>query len=51
MSLYWIDLAGRGRLAIAARPRAGDWLPDEVAGWRSEGVDVVISLLQPSEVG
>ncbi len=50
MSLYWIDLPACGRLAIAARPRAGDWLADEVAGWRREGVDIVISLLESSEV-
>src|SRR5438874_882122 len=26
-----------GRLAIMPRPRAGDWLPDEVASWRGAG--------------
>jgi protein-tyrosine phosphatase len=38
-----------GRLAISVRPRGGDWLEDEVAGWRKQGVDVVVSLLTPSE--
>jgi len=47
--LYWIDGPWPGKLAISARPRGGDWLEDEVAGWRQEGVDVVISLLTPSE--
>jgi protein-tyrosine phosphatase len=32
------------------RPRAGDWLVDEVAGWMAEGVDIVVSLLEPHEV-
>jgi protein-tyrosine phosphatase len=50
MSLYWVDLPSIGRLAIAARPRAGDWLTDEIAGWRSEAVDIVVSLLEPFEV-
>jgi protein-tyrosine phosphatase len=37
-------------LAIAARPRTGDWLKDEIEGWRSASVDVVVSLLEPQEV-
>jgi len=49
-SLYWIDLPEPGRLAIMARPRAGDWLADEVMGWLADGVDLVISLLEPEEV-
>ena len=46
--LYWIPVE-IGHLAIMARPRAGEWLEDEIAGWRREGVDVVVSLLEPSE--
>jgi predicted protein tyrosine phosphatase len=38
-----------GRLAIMPRPRAGDWLEDEIASWRSSGLDVIVSLLQPGE--
>jgi len=41
---------GLGRLAIMARPRANDWLADEVAAWRAEGVDVVVGLLAAEEV-
>jgi len=33
-----------------ARPRAGDWLDDEIAGWQAEGIDIVVSLLEPDEV-
>jgi protein-tyrosine phosphatase len=46
--LYWIPIEA-GHLAIMARPRAGEWLEDEISGWRREGVDVVVSLLEPSE--
>jgi len=60
-SVYWIDIrslashspegGGRtGRLAIMARPRAGDWLEDEVATWKAEGIDTVVSLLERHEV-
>lgn len=33
-----------------ARPRAGDWLVEEIANWKEAGVEVVISLLEPEEV-
>lgn len=49
-STYWLDLRQGWRLAIMPRPRAGDWLADEVAGWKAEGVDVVVGLLEPDEV-
>jgi protein-tyrosine phosphatase len=48
--IYWIDLPIIGRLAIMPRPRAGDWLDDEVSGWRVEGIDIVVSLLEAEEV-
>jgi protein-tyrosine phosphatase len=47
--LYWIVGPWRGRLAIAARPRGGDWLDDELSGWRQAGIDVVVSLLENEE--
>jgi len=47
--LYWIPNSSPGRLAISARPRGEDWLEDEVAGWRKQGIDIVVSLLTPDE--
>src|SRR5882724_8952743 len=47
--LYWINGPWPGRLAISARPRGGDWLEDEISGWRSAGVDAVVSLLTSHE--
>ncbi|MEO2091034.1 MAG: hypothetical protein ABGY75_16305, partial [Gemmataceae bacterium] len=47
--LFWIPLDAPGRLAISARSRGGDWLPDEVAGWKRAGIGVVVSLLTPDE--
>ncbi len=47
--LFWIPGPWRGRLAVANRPRGGDWLADEAAGWRRAGVGVVVSLLEHSE--
>lgn len=49
-TLYWIDTPSPLRLAIMARPRAGDWLEDEIAHWRRSGVGVVVSLLEREEV-
>src|SRR5208282_1216498 len=47
--LYWTEGPWPGKLALAARPRGGDWLADEVAAWRGAGVDTVLSLLTPEE--
>jgi predicted protein tyrosine phosphatase len=48
--LFWIPGPWRGRLAIVARPRGGDWLEDEASGWRRAGIDVIVSLLEKDEV-
>ncbi len=48
--LYIIEGPRRGRLAIAPRPRGGDWLENEISDWREAGIDVVVSLLTPDEV-
>ena len=47
--LFWIPGRWRGRLAVATRPRGGDWLEDEISSWRKAGLDVVISLLEENE--
>jgi protein-tyrosine phosphatase len=49
-NIYWIDTPARGRLAIMARPRAGDWLTDEVDVWQRSGIDAVFSLLERDEI-
>lgn len=48
--VYWIDWPAPGRLAIMARPRSGDWLADEVAGWQDAGIDTVVCLLEDAEI-
>ena len=47
--LHWISGPWTGRLAIAARPRGGDWLTEEMRAWRQAGVDTVVSLLTAGE--
>jgi protein-tyrosine phosphatase len=49
MSICWIEGLASGRLAIAARPRGGEWLADEMTRWRAAGVDRVVSLLTADE--
>ena len=48
--LYWIDGPWPGRLAVAPRPRGGDWLEDEIRTWEQAGVHAVGSLLTAEEV-
>jgi protein-tyrosine phosphatase len=47
--LYWISGPWKGKLALAARPRGGDWLDDEVIGWKRAGISAVLSLLTAQE--
>lgn len=47
--LYRVALDGPGMLSLMARPRGGDWLPDEVQAWQDARVDVIVSLLEPDE--
>ena len=49
-TIYWIDAPAKGRLAIMARPRSGDWLDDEIAGWESAGINTVVCLLERDEI-
>lgn len=48
--LYWVDAALPGKLAVAPKPRAGDWLEDEIRSWKMAGVDVVVCLLRDDEI-
>jgi protein-tyrosine phosphatase len=47
--LYAVDYEGPGILSVMARPRGGDWLPDEVQMWQEARVSMVVSLLTPEE--
>ncbi|MEK7832801.1 MAG: dual specificity protein phosphatase family protein [Acidobacteriota bacterium] len=48
-TICWIENNWPGKLAIVPRPRGGDWLEDEVTGWRQAGLDVIVSLLEDGE--
>jgi len=48
--IYWIEAVTQGRLAILGRPRSGDWLSDEIGGWKTAGLTHVVSLLEAHEV-
>ena len=47
--VYWIRDVEPLRLAVMPRPRGGEWLADEVSGWKRMGIDIVVSLLHPYE--
>jgi hypothetical protein len=46
---YQVNGPWFGNLWIAARPRGGDWLEDEIARWSSQGASAVLSLLTSDE--
>ncbi|MEP7004497.1 MAG: hypothetical protein ABI810_00840 [Sphingomonas bacterium] len=48
--LYWVSDRMPGKLALMARPRAGDWLEDEIGHWQASGINAVVSLLEAEEV-
>lgn len=48
-NVYYIDEFWPGRVALAARPRGGDWLADEITNWKRSGIDAIVSLLMPEE--
>jgi protein-tyrosine phosphatase len=45
----WIPEIAPLRLVQMPRPRSGDWLADEIAGWQRAGVNAVVSLLETHE--
>jgi protein-tyrosine phosphatase len=47
--VYWLDGSWPGKLAVAPRPRGGDWLKDDIASWKRADVNAVLSLLTPDE--
>jgi len=47
--LYWLAGPWPGKIALAARPRGGDWLRDDLSGWKQAGIHTVLSLLTPEE--
>jgi protein-tyrosine phosphatase len=47
--IYWIDGPWPGKLGIAARPRGGDWLGDDLRRWKSDGAQTIVSLLEDTE--
>lgn len=48
--VYWIRDIEPLRLAIMPRPRGGDWLEDEIAGWKRSGITDVVSFLHRYEI-
>lgn len=47
--VYWIREVEGVRLAIMPRPRSGEWLAEEIAGYQRLGVQTVVSLLESHE--
>jgi len=48
--LYWINQFVQGNLAIMAAPRLEDQFEATMLGWKDEGVEVIVSLLEEAEL-
>jgi protein-tyrosine phosphatase len=48
--VFPISACPTSQLAIMPRPRAGDWLEDEIASWKQQGLHFVLSLLEETEI-
>lgn len=48
--LHWVERVKPLRLALMARPHGGEYLVDEVYSWKSQGIGMVVSLLENSEI-
>ena len=46
---FWIDTASPLRLAIVPRPLGAEWLEDEIRLLKTDGIDILVSLLAPEE--
>lgn len=50
LHMFWISEPFGGRLAVARRPRGGSpALEQDVQAWRAEGLDMIVSMLEPGE--
>jgi protein-tyrosine phosphatase len=49
--VHWVPIPGPGRLALMPCPRGGEFLAEEIAALRAEGVEVLVSLLEKEEAG
>lgn len=47
--IFWIKGEGAPHLAIVMRPLGDDWLEDELRRIKQNGIDVLVSLLEPFE--
>lgn len=47
--LFWLAGPWKGKVALAARPRGGDWLEEDIADWKRAGIQSILSLLTPDE--
>ncbi len=49
--IYWLHTnANGGKLGIMARPRSDDWLEQEINHFKKQGIGVIVSLLEATEI-
>ena len=49
--IYWLHtFENAAKIGIMARPRGNDWLEDEIIHLKNQNVNVLVSLLERSEI-
>lgn len=46
---FWIETGSPLKLAIVPRPDGGQWLKEDIRQLKTEGIDILVSLLTPEE--
>jgi protein-tyrosine phosphatase len=50
LDVYPVDGPWPGQLALCARPRAGNWLEDDIRSLKMRGYDLLVTVLTPQEI-
>lgn len=46
---FWVESSSALKLAIVPRPRGGEWLEQDIRALKSDGIDILVSVLTPEE--
>lgn len=48
--IYWLETKNSFKIGILPRPRAGEWLEEEIEAWQESNIQFILSPLTPEEI-